>query len=425
MTGMTLASLSPAELASFTADQRAAYDALVARGLKLDLTRGKPSAAQLDLSNALLSLPGAGEYSDAAGVDCRNYGGQEGLRELRAIFAELLGVDVTNIVAQDNSSLALMYDTVSFAMLHGVPRPGRPWAGQRVKFLCPVPGYDRHFAICEDLGIEMIPVPLGAHGPDVAEIARLVAADPQIKGMWVVPTYANPNGVVYDEVTARGLMEMKAAADFRIWWDNAYAIHHLTDAEPAPIDILGLAEQAGHRDRVLVFASTSKVSFAGAGVAFLASSKTNLDWYLAHAGKRTIGPDKINQLRHLLYFKDAAGVRALMAQHRAILAPKFAVVLKTLEDRVGDLGVATWTHPAGGYFVSLDVLAGTAARVVELAKGAGIALTPAGSAFPYKVDPQDRNIRIAPSFPPLDELSAAMDGLATCVLLAAGEKLSA
>ena len=412
--------------ADLTADQRAdladqqfsLYEELKARGLKLDITRGKPAPDQLDLSNALLNTPVAKKSAD--GTDVRNYGGLNGLPELRAIFAELLNTTPDLLLAGDNSSLSLMHDTVAFAMLHGLPG-GQPWAGRKVKFLCPVPGYDRHFAICQDLGIEMIPVELGEHGPDLDEV-RALLADPQVKGMWAVPMYANPSGVTYDEATTRALLSMPAADDFRILWDNAYALHHLTADEPTPLDVVSLAAEAGHPDRVFTYASTSKVTFAGDGVAFLGSSKANLDWYLSHYGKRAIGPDKVNQLRHATYFRNAEGVRALMRKHRALIEPKFAVVLETLQRRLGKYGVASWTRPTGGYFVTLDVVEGTAARVVQLAKEAGIALTPAGASHPLGHDPYDRTIRIAPTFPTLGELTEAMDGLATCVLVAALER---
>lgn len=286
------------------------------------------------------------------------------------------------------------------------------------------PGYDRHFSITEVLGFEMIPVPMHHDGPDAHAIAELVANDPQIKGMWVVPNYANPSGVNYSEEVVRELVSMPAAApDFRLIWDNAYAVHPLTDTAAPVYDVLGLAAAAGNPNRPLVFASTSKITFAGSGVSFLGGSAANLNWYLGHAGKRSIGPDKINQLRHLRFFKDADGVRAHMQKHRAVLEPKFAAVLRILEDRLGASKVASWTEPKGGYFVSLDVMEGTAGRVIALAKDAGIALTAAGSAFPLRNDPEDKNIRIAPSFPKLPELEKAMDGLATCVLLAATEKL--
>jgi DNA-binding transcriptional MocR family regulator len=418
---MRLADLSHDELLALHEEQTTAYEALVGQGLKLDLTRGKPSAAQLDLSNALLTLPGDGRYVDASGVDCRNYGGTQGLLEVREIFAPLLGVPVAQLVAGDNASLSIMHDTLVFSLLKGTT-DGPRWVDGGVKFLCPVPGYDRHFALCETYGIEMVPVPLGPDGPDLDEVRRLVE-DPSVKGMWVVPTYANPDGAVYSEAVTRALVEMPTAApDFRIFWDNAYAVHHLTDDERPSIDVLGLAAAAGHPDRVYVFASSSKITFAGAGVSFFGSSPANVAWYLEHLGKRTIGPDKLNHLRHAMFLRDAEGVRDLMRAHRAILRPKFVAVEEILAKRLGELDLATWTDPEGGYFISLDVPDGTATRVVALAKGAGISMTGAGAAFPYGRDPRDRNIRIAPSMPTPEDVAAAIDGLATCVLLAAAEQ---
>ena len=419
---MRLADLSHDELLALHAEQTSAYEALVGQGLKLDLTRGKPSAAQLDLSNELLTLPGQGRYVDASGVDCRNYGGTQGLTEVREIFAPLLGIPVAQLVAGDNASLSIMHDTLVFSLLLGTT-DGPRWVDGPVKFLTPVPGYDRHFALCETYGIEMIPVELGPDGPDLDEVRRLAGADPSIKGMWVVPTYANPDGAVYSEAVTKALVEMPTAApDFRIFWDNAYAVHHLTDDERAPVDVLGLAAAAGHPDRVVVFASSSKITFAGAGVSFFGSSPANVAWYLNHLSKRTIGPDKLNHLRHALFLRDADGVRELMRAHRAILRPKFDQVEEILAKRLGELDLATWTDPEGGYFISLDVPDGTASRVVALAKGAGIAMTGAGAAFPYGRDPRDRNIRIAPSMPAPADVAAAIDGLATCVLLAAAEQ---
>ncbi len=419
---MSLSELSREDLTELHAQQTAAYEELVGRGLKLDLTRGKPSAAQLDLSNELLTLPGAGVYADQAGVDCRNYGGTQGLLELREIFAPLLGVPVDQLVGGDNASLSIMHDTIVFSLLKG-PVGGEPWVRQPVKFICPVPGYDRHFALCEQFGIEMIPVPLDEHGPDLDQVRELVASDPAVKGIWIVPTYANPTGAVYSEEVTRALVEMPTAADdFRIFWDNAYAVHHLTDTETPAIDVLGLAAAAGQPDRVFVFASTSKITFAGAGVSFFASSAANVAWYLAHLGKRTIGPDKINHLRHVLHLKSPEGVRELMRRHRAIIEPKFDQVIQILQTRLGDHGAATWTQPDGGYFISLDVPDGTATRVVSLAKAAGIVMTAAGAAFPYGRDPRDRNIRIAPTMPEPADVALAIEGLSTCVLLAAAEQ---
>ena len=424
---MPLSDLSHEELSTQHAEQQLAYEALVGRGLKLDMTRGKPSPAQLDLSNELLTLPGEGSFRAEDGVDCRNYSpptGLYGLPELREIFAPLLNVPVDQLVAGGNASLAIMHDTLVFSLLKGTVDSYAPWLRGGVKFICPVPGYDRHFALCEQYGIEMIPVELGANGPDLEEVRELAAEDPAIKGIWVVPTYANPNGAVYTEDVTRALLEMPTAADdFRIFWDNAYAVHHLTDDEIPALDILRLAEEAGNPNRPFLFASTSKITFAGAGVAFFAGSAANVAWYVKHLAKRTIGPDKLNHLRHVAYLRSPERVLELMRRHRALLAPKFAQVSEILGKRLGEHGVATWTNPDGGYFVSLDVLDGTASRVVALARDAGINLTGAGAAFPHGYDPNDRNIRIAPSFPAPEEVANAVDGLATCVLLAATEKL--
>ncbi|UZJ26711.1 aminotransferase class I/II-fold pyridoxal phosphate-dependent enzyme [Rhodococcus antarcticus] len=414
-------------MGALRSEQQTAYDGLVASGLALDLTRGKPAPEQLDLSNALLTLPGVDGLGAVAGPDVRNYGGLQGLRELREIFGPLLRVPVDQLVAAGNASLTLMHDLLVQCLLHGTVGSERPWSQEpRVRFLCPAPGYDRHFAVCEQLGIEMVPVPMREDGPDTAAVAALVAEDPSVKGMWLVPTYANPTGSVVTEEVARALAEMPTAApDFRIIWDNAYAVHHLTDVETPTADVLGLCAAAGNADRAFVVASTSKITFAGAGVCFFGGSAANVAWWLRQLAFQSIGPDKVNQLRHVLFLRDADGVRALMAAHRALIAPKFAIVAEVLEARLGPLKAASWTDPAGGYFVSLDVLDGTAARVVSLAKGAGIAMTPAGSAFPYRDDPDDRNIRIAPTFPSEADVRAAMEGLSTCVLLAAAEHLLA
>lgn len=422
---MSFHSLSRDDLAAEHERQQRNYAELQGKGLRLDLTRGKPSPAQLDLSNALLELPGRDTYRDSDGTDVRNYGGLHGLPELRAIFGELLGIPVPNLIAGNNASLELMHDTVVFSLLHGGVDSPRPWIAEpAVKFLCPAPGYDRHFALTENLGIEMIPVPMLEDGPDVDLIEELVAADPAIKGMWCVPVFGNPTGVTYSWEVVRRLVQMRTAAtDFRLFWDNAYAVHTLTPDFMRQIDVLGLAAAAGNQNRPLVFASTSKITFAGAGVSFLGGSLGNIAWYLQHAGKKSIGPDKVNQLRHLKFFGDADGVRLHMQRHRELLAPKFALVGQVLEDRLGESKIASWTDPKGGYFVSLDVWPGTARRTVALAKDAGIAVTEAGSAFPYRKDPEDKNIRIAPSFPSEDDLRSAIDGLATCALLAATESL--
>ena len=394
------------------------YADLRAKNLKLDLTRGKPSPAQLDLSNPLLMLPGPEDFRDASGTDLRNYGGPDGLPELRKIFGELLGIPAAQLLAYGNASLAIMHDSLVHALLHGVPGGTGPWRDvDGLAFIAPVPGYDRHFTICEALGIRMIPVPPVDGRLDIATIRDLVAADPSIKGMWAVPMYANPTGVTLTADEAEALAGMDAAApDFRLFWDNAYAVHHLTEDEPQPLDILGMSARAGHPDRPLVFASTAKITFPGAGVAFFGSSPANVEWMRLHTSAQTIGPDKINQLRHLRFFGTAEGVREHMRAHREIVAPRFSLVLEILERRLGDS--ATWSRPLGGYFINLDVAPGAAALAISLAGEAGVAVTPAGSAFPYRLDQADTNIRIAPTFPSLDDLEAAIDALCTCVLLA-------
>ena len=406
------------------AELQASYEELKGRNLKLDLTRGKPSPAQLDLSGPLLDLPLSADHTSAAGVDVRNYGGADGLPELRAIFGELLGVPMEQLLALGNASLNVMHDVIVHALLHGVPGNTVPWRDQEIAFLCPVPGYDRHFAITEAFGIRMIPLPYLEGGAlDLVTIAEHLK-DPAVRGMWLVPMYANPSGTTVTEAEAQALVSLAAAApDFRIFWDNAYAVHHLTSNEQPAIDVLGLAAAAGNPDRPLVFASTSKITLAGAGVSFFGASSANIDWYRVHADVQTIGPDKVNQLRHARFLGSAEGVHAHMRKHRELIAPKFAAVERILGDRL--TGHATWTTPLGGYFVSLTAPTGTATRAVDLAKAAGIAVTPAGAAFPYGDDPHDAMIRIAPTFPSLGDLEAAIDGLCTCVLLAEAEAQAA
>jgi aspartate/methionine/tyrosine aminotransferase len=418
-----LAERSHEELTEFLEQERAAYNALVAQGLKLDLTRGKPASAQLDLSDALLKLP-TGPI-DQAGVDTRNYGGLEGIAELRAMFAELLWVEPEQVVAGGSSSLVMMREVITDLWLKGAVDGERPWGQEeRVRFICPVPGYDRHFTLLDWFGIEMVTVPMTDDGPDPDAVAELAGKDPTIKGMWVVPTYANPSGSITTQEIAERLASMTTAApDFKILWDNAYAFHHLTEAEAKSADILSLASAAGHPHRPIMFASTSKITYAGAGVAFLAGSVENVKWYVGHLGKGAIGPDKLNQLRHSQFFGSPQGVRDHMQKHRQIIAPKFESVRSVLNEQLGGLGFASWTEPAGGYFINLDVMDGTAARVIELAKGAGVALTQAGSSFPHGQDPRDRNIRLAPTFPTPDEVEAATRVVATCARLAAAEKL--
>ncbi len=425
MNATPLADLTADDLDALLQQQRAAYEELKGRGLKLDLTRGKPSSQQLDLSDRLLQLPST--TRSASGVDVRNYGGLEGLAELREMFAELLWVEPAQVVAGGSSSLTMMRDCLVDLVLFGAVDSERPWnREEKVRFVCPVPGYDRHFTLLESLGIEMVTVAMNDDGPDAEAVAALVADDPTIKGMWVVPTYANPTGaVVTQEVAARLVAMPTAAPDFKIFWDNAYALHHLTEDEAKSADVLSLASAAGHPHRPIMFASTSKITYAGAGVAFLAASTDNVAWYLGHLGNGSIGPDKVNHLRHVEFFGSPQGVRDHMVKHREIIAPKFAEVDRVLTERLGGRGVATWNTPTGGYFVNLDVVPGTASRVVELAREAGVALTPAGSSFPYKQDPEDTNIRLAPTMPPVEEVTGAMEAVATCVLLAAAEQATA
>lgn len=415
-----LTALSPSDLATVHADIQRRYEAFAGRGLSLDLTRGKPSSAQLDLSNGLLDLPGTGDFTAADGSDVRNYGGLQGLPELRALLAPLFAVPPAQIVLGDNSSLALMHDAVAFALLKGTVGSPRPWGQEpRVAFLCPVPGYDRHFAICQDLGIELIAVPLTDAGPDMEVVERLVAGDAAIKGMWCVPKYSNPTGTVYSDAVVERLAAMPAAApDFRLFWDNAYAVHHLTSERVEIADVLEACTRHGHPHRAFVFGSTSKITLAGSGVALFAASPENVAWYLGRMGKRTIGGDKVNQLRHVRYLKDTAGLLALMDRHRAIVAPKFAAVLAAFDRELAGTGAASWAVPKGGYFISLDVMDGCAKDTVRLAKAAGVELTPAGSTWPLGQDPRDRNIRVAPTFPDLGTVTAAAEGMVLSVLLA-------
>jgi DNA-binding transcriptional MocR family regulator len=417
--------LSPLDTTQISQLLQENYDAFKAKGLKLDLTRGKPSPAQLDLSAELLSLPGSADFIAEGGIDCRNYGGLQGLAEARKLFSGIIGAPPEQVVVADNSSLALMHDTVVYALLKGTCDSVNPWSKQgEIAFLCPVPGYDRHFTICRDYGIRMIPVSLKEDGPDMDEVERLVSADPSIKGMWSVPKYSNPTGTVYSDAVIERLALMKAAApDFRLYWDNAYCVHHLTNERIEIVNILELCARHGHPNRPFVFASTSKMTLAGAGLSMFAASKENISWLLARLTPRTIGPDKINQLRHVRFLKNEAGILQLMDRHRALIAPKFQKVLDIFGELLANLPNVTWTKPKGGYFISLDVPNGCAQRVVALAKEAGIQLTPAGATHPYGKDPDDRTIRIAPTFPDLHEIAQAAEGVALSVLLATSEKL--
>lgn len=417
-----IADLSQDDLAGLLAAARADYDAFRAKGLKLDMTRGKPAPDQLDLADGMLALPGNRDHRSDAGEDARNYGGIQGLPETRALFAGTLGAPADRVVVGDNSSLALMHDSIVWALLKGVPGGHRPWSKESdIAFLCPVPGYDRHFALCEEYGIRMIPVPLTGDGPDMDKVEELVK-DPAVKGMWCVPKYSNPSADVYSDETVRRLAAMETgASDFRLFWDNAYVAHHLTETKRQILNVLDVCAGAGNPDRAFVFASTSKMTLAGAGLAFFAASEANVKWFLARAGKRTIGPDKLNQLRHVRFLKDEAGLHAHMDKHRALLAPKFTAVTDALTARLRDTGAATWKTPEGGYFVSVDAKEGTATRIVSLAKEAGLLLTGAGATWPSAKDPHDSNLRLAPSYPSLGEVKAASEGIALCILLAAVE----
>lgn len=420
-TGIDIASVDTAALIAAKPEVEKAYEEFKNRGLKLDLTRGKPSAEQLDFSTDLLSLPGE-NFTTPSGVDTRNYGGGIGIVELRKLWADVLGVGVENLIAADASSLNIEFDLISWAYIFGTNDSPQPWsAEENIKWICPVPGYDRHHSITELFGFEMLTVPFNNNGPDMDAVRELVK-DPAVKGMWAVPMFSNPTGVTYSRETVEALAGMETAApDFRIMWDNAYAVHTLTEDFPGIINVIDVAEAAGNPNRFWALSSTSKITLAGAGVAFLLTSTANLDWYNRITGMRGIGPNKVNQLAHYQFFRDAEGVRAHMLKHASSLAPKFKRVVEILEQRLTPFNVARWTKPTGGYFISVDLINGTASRVVELAKEAGVNLTGAGATFPHKNDPHDYNLRLAPSMPPLEQVELAMDGFATCVLLAAIE----
>ncbi|WP_256174340.1 aminotransferase class I/II-fold pyridoxal phosphate-dependent enzyme [Brevibacterium sp. HMSC24B04] len=397
---------------------QADYRAFAARGLNLDITRGKPAPEQLDLSADLLTNVTGDDFTSPSGIDTRNYGGLDGLKELREIFGELYKVPTEQILAQGSSSLTLEYMTLDFAKRYGTPAGG-PWTNGKI--LCPVPGYDRHFQLAEALGYELITIRTDDEGPVMDDVRRYVA-DPDVRAMWLVPMYSNPTGSSISEARARELAEVKTAAeDFTLLWDNAYGLHHLSDDNQAPmVDILSLCAEAGNPDRPWIYASTSKMTFAGAGVAFFASSPAVIEWYRTHMGAAMIGPDKINQLRHLRFFRDADGVREHMRRHADIIRPKFEAVLTALENGLTS-DIASWTQPNGGYFITLRVPNGTASKVVKYAAEAGVALTPAGSTHPHGLDPNDAYIRIAPTMPSLEDVTAAAEGLVACVRLAAAE----
>ena len=420
--------LSGEELKVLKSQLEKEFDEVKAKNLKLDMSRGKPSAAQLNLSMEMMDvLNSSSDLIGEDGVDCRNYGVLDGITEAKQLLADMMEVPKDNIVIFGNSSLNIMYDTIARAMTHGV-LGSTPWAKlDKVKFLCPVPGYDRHFAITEHFGIELINVPMTATGPDMDMVEKLVAEDEAIKGIWCVPKYSNPQGITYSDETVHRFATLKPAAkDFRIFWDNAYGIHHLyEDKQDYLTEILMECKKAGNPDMVYKFTSTSKISFPGSGIAALAASKANLDDIRKYITVQTIGHDKLNQLRHVKFFKNLDGVHAHMSRHAAILRPKFEMVEATLEKELGGLGIGEWTTPKGGYFISFESMEGCAKKIVAMAKEAGVVMTGAGATYPYGKDPKDSNIRIAPSFPPIDELEKAAHVFVVCVKLASVEKLLA
>jgi aspartate/methionine/tyrosine aminotransferase len=403
------------------------YREFKSRGLNLDMTRGKPCPEQLDLATPLLSDALLSDFRAEDGTDCRNYGGLDGIPEAKRLFAEYMGVAPEELIIGGNSSLSLMHDAVMRALVYGVSPEDPPWRQlPAVKFLCPSPGYDRHFFICEHLGVDMITVPMNAAGPDMQMVEDLVAVDESIKGIWCVPKYSNPTGVVYsDEVVERLAGMSTKANDFRILWDNAYTVHDLTESPPALKNVLDACRKAGHPDRPFLFGSTSKVTLAGSGLAMMAASADNIGRIKRHLSIQTIGPDKLNQLRHVKFLESMAGVRAHMRKHAAILKPKFDAVQQVLAAELGGKNIAQWSRPLGGYFVSIDTLEGCASRVIRMASEAGVKLTPAGATYPYGKDPSDSNIRIAPSYPPLEDIQSAMELVAICIQMASIDHLLA
>jgi len=418
--------LSREELIALQRATQEEYEACKAKGLKLDMSRGKPGKDQLDLSKEMLSLPGDLDDYLLDGVETRNYGGLDGLPSCKKLFADLLGVQPSEVFVGGNASLNLMFDVISKAYTHGLKDSDTPWAKlDCVKFLCPVPGYDRHFSVSACFGMELIPVPMTAEGPDMDIVEDLIK-DPAVKGIWCVPKYSNPEGIIYSDAVVERIASMKPAAkDFVIMWDNAYCVHEI-EGEFVPFkDILTECRKAGNPDMVYEFASTSKVTFPGAGVAVFATSEANMAYMKKIWGMQTIGYDKINQLRHIQFLKDRDGVLALMKKHAAILKPKFDAVLEKLDSDIAPLGIASWHNPKGGYFVSLDTLPGCAKRTHALCKEAGVVLTGAGATWPGGKDPKDSNLRIAPSFPSVEELKQAISVFCICLKLAALEKLLA
>ncbi len=416
---MELNAYSKEELLALEQDLAQRYADYQQAGLKLDITRGKPGAEQLALSDALDGILG-GDYKADNGTDVRNYGGIDGIPEAKAFGAAMLGVKQEEILVGGNSSLTLMYQYVELCYLRGAKGAGSAWKDEgAAKFLCPVPGYDRHFTVCEDLGIEMITVPMTATGPDMDTVEALVKADPMIKGMWCVPKYSNPSGEVYSDDTVDRIAALGqiAGQHFRVMWDNAYTVHDLDEQPPVLSGLMDACRKHGTEDNVFITGSTSKITFAGGGVSFAGTSEDNLKHLKKWFSAMTIGPNKVNQLRHMRFLKDMDGLRAHMRKHAEIIAPKFDVVQQRLAALTGK-GMGSWTNPRGGYFASFDALPGLAKEIVKLAADAGVKLTPAGATFPYGKDPEDKNIRIAPTFPGYDEVDQAMQVFVTCVELA-------
>ena len=418
--------LSKEELLALQAELQAEYDAEKEKDLNLDISRGKPGKEQLDLSMPMMDvLNGETVLNAENGTDVRNYGVLDGIPEAKRLLGEMSEVDPDHIIIYGNSSLNVMFDSIARSMTHGV-MGNTPWCKlDKVKFLCPVPGYDRHFKITEFFGIEMINVPMTPQGPDMDMVEKLVSEDATIKGIWCVPKYSNPQGYTYSKETVERFARLKPAApDFRIYWDNAYSIHHLYDEnQDFLVEILEECTKAGNPDIVYKFTSTSKVSFPGSGIAAVAASKANLEDFRSYMQIQTIGHDKLNQLRHVKFFKDLDGLHAHMRKHAAIIRPKFELVLDTLEKELGGLGIGEWTKPHGGYFISFDSMEGCAKAIVAKAKEAGVVLTGAGATYPYGKDPKDSNIRIAPSFPTLEDLGKAAEVFVLCVKLTSAEKL--
>jgi len=417
--------LSKKELTALKQELEQKYQDAKNEGLKLDMSRGKPAKEQLDMTMPMMDIFNRDfDMRDEKGVDVRNYGTLEGIWGARRLLGEMLGVGPEHVIVFGTASLNVMYDSISRSVTHGV-MGSTPWCKlEKTKFLCPVPGYDRHFAITQHFGIEMIQIPMDENGPDMDLVEKYVQ-DPAVKGIWCVPMYSNPTGITYSmEVCKRMANLSPAASDFRIYWDNAYCVHHLyNDKQDRLPEILSLCRENGKEDMVLEFASTSKISFAGAGISCIAASDGNLDWVKNSMTIQIISHDKINQLRHVLFFKDLDGIKEHMKKHAAIMQPKFQLVLDTLEHELGGLGIGTWTKPLGGYFISFNAMEGCAKKIVAKCKDAGVTLTGAGAAYPYGKDPRDSNIRIAPSFPTMEELRKSVELFVLCVKLTSVEKL--